>query len=111
MANLSDYPKIVERVLDRHSDVKYSSGDIDVQRIYDRERHHYQLMRVGWVGNERVHSTRMHIDIHDGKVWVQSNTTEINIADELMEAGIPREHIVLGFQAPFMRQFTDFAVA
>jgi hypothetical protein len=29
----------------------------------------------------------------------------------LVEAGIPKDHIVLAFQSPGMRKYTDFAVA
>ncbi|MBE9129517.1 XisI protein [Coleofasciculus sp. LEGE 07092] len=42
---------------------------------------------------------------------MQLNNTEAHLADELMELGVSREDIVLGFHSPYMRQFTDFAVS
>ena len=45
------------------------------------------------------------------KVWLQRNATDQQIAEELVDAGIPREAIVLGIHPPRVRQFTDFAVA
>jgi hypothetical protein len=36
---------------------------------------------------------------------------EVGIATELVEAGVPKEQIVLGFRPPEMRQYTEFAVA
>ena len=45
------------------------------------------------------------------KVWVQQDGTEEGVALELVAAGIPKEHIVLGFQPPERRAWTDFAVA
>ncbi|WP_293064495.1 element excision factor XisI family protein [Okeania sp. SIO2B3] len=36
--------------------------------------------------------------------------TEIRIAQELVERGVPKEDIVLGFQAPEMREYTDYGV-
>ncbi|MFM6307282.1 MAG: element excision factor XisI family protein, partial [Dolichospermum sp.] len=37
--------------------------------------------------------------------------TEVGIANELVELGVPKEDIVLGFQLPSVRKYTDFAVS
>lgn len=37
--------------------------------------------------------------------------TEDGIAPELIQSGIPKEDIVLGFHEPSIRQYTGFAVA
>jgi len=42
---------------------------------------------------------------------VQRDATEYGVANELVDLGVPREDIVLGFQAPFNRPYTDFVVA
>jgi XisI protein len=47
----------------------------------------------------------------DGKVWVQHNMTEMQIAQALMAMGVAKEDIVLGFQAEYMREYTGFGVA
>ena len=36
--------------------------------------------------------------------------TEIGVANELVEAGVPKTDIVLAFYAPYRRQYTEFAV-
>ncbi len=41
-----------------------------------------------------------------GATW---NGTEDDIAADLVAAGVPKSDIVLGFQSPFMRQFTEYA--
>jgi hypothetical protein len=51
----------------------------------------------------------IHLDIKDGRVWIQHDGTSEGIADELVEAGIPKEHIVLGFRYPQYRKYTEFA--
>jgi hypothetical protein len=43
------------------------------------------------------------------KVWIEEDMTDLAIA-ELVEAGVPKD-IVLGFQAPEPRKYTDFAAA
>lgn len=50
------------------------------------------------------------MDIKAQKVWLQWNTTERDLAAELVAAGIPPEDVVLGFHTPFMRQFSGYAV-
>jgi hypothetical protein len=50
------------------------------------------------------------LDIKDGKIWIQHNGTEFDIAVMLSEMGIPKQNIVNGFHSSYMRQFTDFAV-
>jgi hypothetical protein len=58
-----------------------------------------------------VHGAVIHIDIIGDKVWIQHDGTSPGIADELVEAGIPRDAIVLGFRPPHVRRYSGFAVA
>jgi hypothetical protein len=44
------------------------------------------------------------------KVWIHHNGTEFNLAQELMELGVAKSDIVLGWQPPEIRKFTDYAV-
>jgi hypothetical protein len=37
--------------------------------------------------------------------------TEEGIANDLVAAGIPKGHIILGFKAPEIRKYTEFAVS
>jgi hypothetical protein len=52
----------------------------------------------------------LHLDIKDGKIWIQHDGTEIGIANELVKLGVPKEDIVLAFHEPFVRPYTGFAV-
>ncbi|MHC5597432.1 MAG: element excision factor XisI family protein [Nostoc sp.] len=58
-----------------------------------------------------MYGTVLHLDIIDEKIWIQQDGTEVEIANELVESGVPREDIVLGFQLPSLRKYTDFAVS
>ena len=70
-------------------------------------------MSVGWSEKprRRVHGCLIHIDILDGKVWIQRDGTEDGVALDLEEAGIPKSDIVLGFQEPEVRHLTEYAAA
>ena len=110
MDKLAQYRQIVQQILQEYSEQKPSSGNIDVENIFDIERDHYQVVHVGWEGQDWVHSCILHIDIKGGKIWLQWNGTEDDIAADLVTMGVPKEDIVLGFQSPFMRKFTEYAV-
>jgi hypothetical protein len=42
---------------------------------------------------------------------LQYNGTEIDIAQKLVDLGVPQTDIVLGFQTPYRRKFTDYATS
>jgi len=67
-------------------------------------------MQTGWNGDRRVHGSIIHIDIRDGKVWIEHNGTDARLGEELVAAGIPRNDIVLGFQPEELRSLTCFGV-
>lgn len=71
----------------------------------------YELMHVGWDNQRRVHGSVIHIDIIDGKIWIQHDGTNISIAEELVDLGVPAKDIILGFHPANVRQYTDFGVA
>jgi hypothetical protein len=84
---------------------------VEKQLIFDTERDHYQLVNVGWKRNgRRNYGCLLHLDIKDGKIWIQHDGTEEGIANLLVERGVPKQDIVLAFHAPSMRQYTDFGM-
>ncbi len=110
MAEVGDYAPIVRRILAAYAAIKPSLGDISVELVCDEAGGHYELMQVGWIDHRRIHGSVIHVDIRGDKVWIQHDGTEHGIASDLIEAGIPKDHIVLGFHAPYKRQDTDFAL-
>ena len=107
---ISRYRTIIQEILGVYASYKHRYGDIEVQAIFDIERDHYQILDVGWDGKERVFGCSMHLDIKDGKIWIQLNNTEVEIGPELVEKGIPKEDIVVGFQPPYIRKVSGYAV-
>jgi hypothetical protein len=79
--------------------------------VTDTIHNRYQLLLRGWNGYQYTFKIAFHLDIINGKVWLQQNNTEFRIADELVENGIPKLDIILGFIIPQQRQYTGFAVA
>jgi hypothetical protein len=108
--SLDHYRSIIEQVLTDYSKYPYAYGQIERQLVFDRTRDHYLLMSVGW-DKQRVHGSLIHIDLIDGKCWIQRDGTESGIAPELEAAGVPKNRIVLAFRPPEMRPQTGYAVA
>jgi XisI protein len=88
-----------------------SEAEIRTELVCDDVLGHYQLGQVGWEGKRRVDDMFLHIDVLEGKVWLQHDGTDLRIAEDLIRAGIPKEHIVLAFHHPSRRPDTEFAVA
>lgn len=111
MDKLTQYRQIVQQLLREYAEIGSPDPDVETQIVFDTERHHYQLMNVGWKNQRRVYGCFLHIDIKDGKVWLQHNGTEYEIAEQLANLGILKQDIVIGFHSAFKRQFTDYAVS
>jgi hypothetical protein len=111
MDRLERYRQAIQKLLTDYVAVPIANGEIESQTAFDTQRDHYQVVNVGWDGHRRVYGCVLHLDIKDGKVWVQQNMTEMQVAHELMELGVPKKDIILGFQAPYVREYTGFGVA
>ncbi len=110
MDNVDHYRQLVQALLTEYGQVDFNIPELETELIFDTERDHYQVVHVGFSNKRRVYGCVLHVDIKNGKIWIQHDGTEGGIADELVECGVPKHDIVLGFHSPFKRQFTDFAV-
>ncbi len=110
MAKLEQYRTYVERILQEYSRYKPAYSEVEVQVMVDKEHDYYQLNRVGWNKDQRIHGCVLHLDIKEGKIWIQYDGTEDGIADDLLALGVPKEDIVLAFHPPYKRPYTGFAM-
>ena len=111
MAKIEGYRKAIQAVLEKYANLKTAYGETETMIVQDLQNDHYQLMTVGWHKNRRVHGCIFHIDIKNGRIWIQHDGTETGIANELIERGIPKDEIVLAYYPVYRRQHTGFAVA
>lgn len=103
------YRAIVLKIIAEYASYVPSHGQIEPEAIIDREHDHYEVMLVGWDGARRVHGCVINLDIRNGKVWIQHDGTSQPVVDELLEAGVPRKDIVLGFHPEEVRGYTEFS--
>lgn len=106
------YQTIILDLLQEYASIeKTLTPDVKSQVIADTVNHHYQLLSIGWHRQRFVYVTAFHFDIVEGKIWIQQNNTDVLIADELTERGVPASDIVLGFVVPSSRHYSGFATA
>lgn len=109
MDRCDEYRLTVRRVFEDVARMMPSNGQVKTELICDDTIGHYQLGQVGWENQERVDDIYLHVDVTEGKVWIQHDGTNLRLADMLMREGISREDIVLAFHRPELRVYTDFA--
>jgi XisI protein len=110
MEKLEQYRKYVQQVITEYAQLGSAKDEIEQQLIFDTCGDHYQLMYVGWKNRRRQHGCVLHLDIKNNKIWIQHDGTEIGIANELVNLGVPKEDIVLAFHEPLVREYTGFAI-
>uniref|UniRef100_B8HTF2 XisI protein n=1 Tax=Cyanothece sp. (strain PCC 7425 / ATCC 29141) TaxID=395961 RepID=B8HTF2_CYAP4 len=113
MEKLDLYRSLIEKTLTQYCRWAANALPDGVQECvsFDRERDHYFWFSLGWHGKQRVFKIVVYLRIQDEKIWIEEDWTEAGIANDLLEAGISAENIVLGFQHPTKRGLTEFALA
>ncbi|MEM9542248.1 MAG: XisI protein [Cyanobacteria bacterium P01_E01_bin.42] len=101
----------IVRVLQEFREFLGDDPDAIVQLVLDSESQHYLLVETGWQRRRRIYGVLIHIDIIDGKIWIQHDGTETGIANELVDLGISKDKIVLAYKSLERRKITEFAVS
>ena len=110
MDRVTQYREILRRIVNEYACLAPSNGQIRSETVIDPVSDHYEVLDIGWDKHRRVHHSVVHLDIVDGKIWVQRDGTNRPVVDELEAAGVPKEDIVLAFHSPERRKLTGYAV-
>ncbi|YAF97896.1 MAG: XisI protein [Nodularia sp. CChRGM 3473] len=108
---INQYRHIIKRVLEDYADFIGNDEEVKIDLVLDEKNDHYLLVESGWNNGYRIYGTLLHIDLIDHKLWIQHDGTEEGIANDLVAAGIPKAHIILGFKSPEIRKYTEFAIS
>ncbi|KHD10911.1 hypothetical protein PN36_15795 [Candidatus Thiomargarita nelsonii] len=104
-----NYQTLIENILLDYAQYKPAYGEIEPQVVFDEPRVRYTLLEMGWDNKKYVHDCIIHVELINDKIWIQYDGTEEGIATDLVEAGVPKYDIVLGFRPQKLRQYTGFA--
>jgi XisI protein len=111
MDKLTYYPELIKQILTDYIELTNLHSHLDLEQflIVDEAKANYIWMNLGWQNGERVTGMTVYVRIRDRKFWIEEDLTEDGIANDLVQAGVPHEDIVLVFHEPKMRKYTDFA--
>jgi hypothetical protein len=105
--NLSLFQKAIWQVFAPIEE--WHTRDVKYEFVFDTANNQYQVYMQGWRGNQRLYGTLIHIAIRNDLVWLEENNTEIEVAEQLMGFGVPKDKIVLSFHPPTHRAVEGFA--
>ena len=111
MDKLANYRQTIQRVLSEYQQWAIGANELGVQQCvsFDDQRDHYFWFRVGWKDKQRDFGVVAYLRIQQGKIWIEEDWTKQGIANNLLEAGVPVDDIVLGFHHPSKRSLTGFS--
>src|SRR5262249_9007919 len=113
MDRANGYREVIKRLLREREKLARPSlpEGLEVTCLFDDTTGLYALLTIGWLKQERVSGTTLLLRIKDGRIGVEEDWTDAPIVDDLVDAGIPRQDIILAFQPPEARASTEHAVA
>ncbi|MEP7198446.1 MAG: XisI protein [Chloroflexota bacterium] len=113
MEQLTEYRNLIKRLLTHYAELlnRHPTAGEEVEVVFDEIHDHYMLINLGWAQKRRVRGNIVYVRLRNGKFWIEEDGLEHGIATDLLEAGVPKEDIVLAFHHPTMRPYTEFAVA
>lgn len=112
MDKIKKYEEVIITLLNEYASIRKTlTPNVESQVVIDKDNHHYQLISIGWHKGKFIYTIAFHFSILNNKVWIQQNNTDVMVADELVERGVLKSDIVLGFIPEKMREHSGFAVA
>jgi XisI protein len=104
---------VLQEVAQRPTALRASGNDGKVRTVtvFDESSNQYQILDLGWDdAGKRVFQPMIHLELLDGKIWIQENMTDLDIAKLLLEWDVEPTDIVLGMHSESLRQFSEYAI-
>ncbi|MEH2424919.1 MAG: XisI protein [Nostoc sp.] len=111
MDKLTPYQNLIKQILTEYQRISSQVTVVDVDEVlmFDDQRSQYLWLNIGWKKGKRVKAISVYIRIKNEKIYIEEDLTEEGMATELMGLGVPASDIVLAFQPPEVRKYTEFA--
>ena len=102
MDKIDAYRALIKRVLSAYAALvaRQPTPGVETLLVFDETHDQYLWLQAGWVEDRRVYGVTVHARIVDGKIRIEQDWTEDGLAAELLQAGVPREDLVLAFHEP-----------
>jgi hypothetical protein len=111
MDRLIKNKKIVKEVFEEVLAFIPKNAAIEILPVVDETNGHFMIYSDGWEGTYRDYACFFHLQVmKSGIVYIRHDGTNLDIANELVQKGIPKSEILLAFHAPYKRKISGFAV-
>jgi hypothetical protein len=111
MDTLDGLRSAIARVFRSWEQYPTSVSKFRITGVMDTTTDRYTLTHVDFDGNRYRSHLLAQLEIRDNKIWILTDNTEEGIAAELVNEGVSKGQIVLGYYSPAMREQGDFAAA
>jgi len=114
MDKIKNYQQIIKNGLTEYASflmLPPPEPPYEIALAFDDEHGQYILREVGWAKKTWIRETPLHVTLRNNKIWIEEDWTEEGIATYFLDHGVPNDDIVLGFQPPYMRPYTEFAAS
>jgi hypothetical protein len=97
MDKVEKYNQILQSLILKYAEFKPRYTANEWQPICDREHGEYLLLKFvsGTNGESRNKYSIFHFRLKNGKVFIEENNTDTDIAGELLDLGIKKQDIVI----------------
>ena len=93
---LDRYRAALKQVLQTHAAMEAEPKNYETVAVCDSKTDDYRLIDTEITPEKRQDYLVVQLTLREGKVWVEQDGIEYGIAQDLLEAGIPAEDIVIG---------------
>lgn len=112
MEKIAQYKQIIQKELEYRQSIKiYNGPDLSRHLIINADKTEFVLLDVGWFNKRYISDLVFHIEIKNQKIWIHEDNTDIDIASVLVNEGIPKCDIVLGFLPNYAKELSEYAIA
>jgi hypothetical protein len=93
---LDRYRTLITEVLQRHAAMEAEPSNYETVVVCDRQADDYRLIDTEITPGKRQDYVVVQLVLREGQVWVEQDGIEYGIGQDLLEAGISAEDIVIG---------------
>ncbi|GGA34419.1 XisI protein [Okeania sp. KiyG1] len=106
LLDLEKWRETLIKIWQYYAAFPYHYGNMKTYTSVSRDGNHFLLVYKGWEDGRRVYGTIVHAEIRNDKIWIHYDDIENGITGELVDAGVPKDRIVLAFHPLEIRQHT-----
>lgn len=112
MDKLNKYKAILQEELEYHTKGRIANApELQHYLVINKEETDFLVLLMGWYKRRFRHNVMYHLQLKDQKVHIYCINTDVDIAANLVEAGIPQSDIIIAFRPEYLQEKSDYSAA